>query len=126
MLNIFYRNNGAISVFLTLILLPVLIMGGMTVDASRIYMSKVLISDAGEMAMNAGLAQYDEKLHDEYGLLVMDQSPESMAEELEMYFKSSLNEIELPGEDDYKKILDLMTKSFQAINIQGLRSTGQR
>lgn len=119
MLNIFYRNNGAISVFLTLILLPVLIMGGMTVDASRIYMSKVLISDAGEMAMNAGLAQYDEKLHDEYGLLVMDQSPESMAEELEMYFKSSLNEIELPGEDDYKKILDLMTKSFQAINIQG-------
>lgn len=63
-MKIFYKNNGAISVFLSLILLPVLVFGGMTVDASRIYMSKVVISDAGEMAMNAGLAQYNEKLHD--------------------------------------------------------------
>jgi len=68
MLGIFYKNKGTISVFLTLILIPVLLFAGLTTDAARIAMSKVVISDAGEMAMNAGLAQYNEDLHDEYGL----------------------------------------------------------
>lgn len=37
-------------------------------------MSKVVISDAGEMAMNAGLAQYETELHDEYGLFSMEKT----------------------------------------------------
>ena len=119
MLGIFYKNKGTISVFLTLILLPVLLVGGMTVDASRIFMSKIVISDAGEMAMNAGLAQYDEELHDEYGLLVMEQSPEAMQDELEAFFSGSLNGTGMPNTGDYQKILDLLTKSFDAINVQG-------
>lgn len=119
MLELFYKSKGTISVFLTLILLPVLLVGGMTVDASRIYMSKAVISDAGEMAMNAGLAQYDEKLHDEYGLLVMAQSPETMEKDLEACFNGTLNGTGLPGAEEYKKILDLLTKSFEAINVQG-------
>lgn len=118
-MNIFYRKNGTISVFLTIILLPVLLLGGMTTDAARIYMSKVVISDAGEMTMNAALAQYNENLHDEYGLLVMDQSPEAMKSELEQYFNGSLNGTGMPGEGDYKRILDLLTKNFDAINVQG-------
>lgn len=118
-MEIFYKNRGTISVFLTIILVPVLLLGGMTTDAARIGMSKVVISDAGEMAMNAGLAQYNEELHDEYGLLVMDQSPESMQSDLEKYFNGSLNGTGLPGTEDYKKILDLLTKNFEAINVQG-------
>lgn len=119
MLELFYKNKGTISVFLTLILLPVLLVGGMTVDASRIYMSKAVISDAGEMAMNAGLARYNEKLHDEYGLLVMDQPPEAMEKELETFFNGTLNGTGLPRAEDYQKILDLLTKSFEAVNVQG-------
>lgn len=119
MSKIFYKNKGTISVFLSLILLPTLVVGGITVDASRIYMSKVVISDAGEMAMNAGLAQYNEKLHDEYGLLVMDNSPEAMQSDLEAYFNGSLNGTGLPGAEDYDRILDLLTKSFEALNVAG-------
>ncbi len=115
----FYKSRGTISVFLTIILVPVLIFGGMTTDAARISMSKVVISDAGEMAMNAGLAQYNEELHDEYGLLVMKQSPESMKDELSKYFEGSLNGTGLDGTDGYKKILDLLKKDFKAINVQG-------
>ena len=48
-MEIFYKNRGTISVFLTIILVPVLLLGGMTTDAARIGMSKVVISDAGEM-----------------------------------------------------------------------------
>lgn len=118
-MKLFYKNKGTISVFLTIILVPVLLLGGMTTDAARICMSKVVISDAGEMAMNAGLAQYNEELHDEYGLLVMDQSPEAMESELEEYFNGSLNGTGLSGAEDYDKILDLLTKKFDAINVLG-------
>ena len=117
MFRFFNKSKGTISVFLCLILLPTILVGGMTVDASRIYLSKVVISDAGEMAMNAGLAQYNEILHDEYGLLVMDQSPAEMESDLESYFEQSLNA--LPSESDYQKILDLMKKNFDAINVMG-------
>lgn len=118
-MGLFYKNKGTISVFLSLILLPVILVGCLTVDASRIYLSKVVISDAGEMAMNAGLAQYNEILHDEYGLLVMDESPEAMSGDLEDYFNISLNGTGLPSEEDYKKILDLLTKDFDAVNVAG-------
>ena len=116
-MGLFYKNNGAISVFLCLILLPVLLFSGMTVDASRIFMAKVVVSDAGEMAMNAGLAQYNEELHDEYGLLVMDQSPEAMSGDLEKYFSDSLNGSELPDAEDYQEILDLLESNFKALSV---------
>lgn len=118
-MRLFYKNNGTISVFLCLILVPVILIAGMTVDTSRIALSKVVISDAGEMAMNAGLAQYDEELHDEYGLFVMEKSPEAMSGELENYFNLSLNGSGLPDADDYQKILDLLTESFEAVNVIG-------
>ncbi len=118
-MNIFYKSKGTISVFLTLILLPVLLIGGLTTDASRIYMSKAVISDAGEMTMNAALAQYNEKLHDEYGLLVMNQAPASMKQNLEKYFHASLNGTGISGAGDYDRILDLTAKSFEALNVAG-------
>lgn len=119
MLKFSYQNKGAISVFLTLILLPVLLFGGLTTDAARIYASKAVISDAGEMAMNAGLAQYAKELHDEYGFLVMEKSPEAMQADLAGYFEKSLNGKGISGTADYKKILDLVSKQFEAINLEG-------
>lgn len=112
------KNKGAISVFLTLILLPVLLLGGLTTDAARIFASKVVISDAGEMAMNAALAQYDTDLLDEYGLFAMSKDPESMKESLEKYFNASLNGTGLPDAEEYQKILDLVTEEFKVINVE--------
>ena len=116
MLKIFYKNDGVISVFLTLILLPVILVGCLTVDGSRIYMSKPIISDAGEMALNAGLAQYDMDLKDEYGLMAMEKTPESMNDELKEYFHKSLT-----GADEslnYDYLLKLVDEDFRTINIE--------
>jgi len=96
MLQIFYKRDGAISVFLSLILLPVMLFGGIATDAARVYMSKIIISDAGETALNAGLTQYDEELHDEYGLFVMKKTPASMSGDLERFF----------NEEDYIRLKD--------------------
>lgn len=118
MLRIFYKNDGAISVFLSLILLPVLLVGCLTVDGARIYMSKAVISDAGEMAMNAALAQYQPELKDEYGLLAMEKSSESISGDLEKYFLASLNGTGIEGADSYDKILNLVGESFEAVNVE--------
>lgn len=90
-MQIFYEKKGAISVFLSVILLPMLIVALLATDAARIYSAKSVIADAGEMAMNAALAQYNAKLKDEYGLIAMDKEPSSMQGDLEKYFTASLN-----------------------------------
>jgi len=113
----FHKTKGAISVFLVLILLPVLLFGGLTTDAARIYLSKVVISDAGEMAMNAALAQYNESLLDEYGLLVMDKNPEEYNGEITEFFEKSLND--LPDEEDYSRLLDLVAEDVNAVAVAG-------
>ena len=40
------KNRGAISVFLALILLPMLIFSGIVVDVSRLYAAKTVVSGA--------------------------------------------------------------------------------
>lgn len=117
-MRLFCEKKGAISVFLSVILLPMLIVALLANDAARIYCAKSVIADAGEMAMNAALAQYNAKLKDEYGLIAMEKEPSSMQGDLEKYFNISLNGSGLSGSGDYKKILDLMEENFEVIDVE--------
>ena len=65
------KNRGAISVFLALILLPMLIFSGIVVDVSRLYAAKTVVSGAGDLTMNAALSRYDKKLKDEYHMSII-------------------------------------------------------
>lgn len=118
MIQIFCRKKGAISVFLSVILLPTLIVAFLAVDAARIYCAKVVVSDAGELAMNAALARYNAELKDEYGLIAMDKAPSAMQGELERYFSASLNGSGLDNAGGYRRMLDITEKSFEAIDIE--------
>ena len=65
------------------------------VDASRLFASKTVVSGAGDLTMNAALAQYDKKLKDKYGLTAMAKSPDSSDEQqkLEQMFKEMMKTI---------------------------------
>lgn len=99
------KNRGTISVFLSLILLPMIIFSGIVVDVSRLYAAKTVISGAGDLTMNAALSEYDKKLKDEYGLLAIADTPDSpkMKESLESYFKESCG-MTLSQEKDAQKL----------------------
>lgn len=114
-----YRHRGAISVFLTLILLPVIVFGGLVTDAVRIYHSQGLISEAGELAMNAGLSHYDMKLKDDYGLFVMNMSEGDMTKTLEQYFINSIRASGLEGAENVSSMLDLKCDDFNAYGVDG-------
>ena len=64
MVNFCTKHKGTIAVFLTLILVPTFIFSGVMIDGSRIMASKNMISGAGDLAMNAALSNYNEKLND--------------------------------------------------------------
>lgn len=114
-MRLFYKNNGAISVFLSLILLPVLIFTGMVTDFTRIYGAKTQVSDAGEMAMNGALSQYSYVLKDMYGLLAMEESPEDIEDTLEAYYVQTLE----GSLDDYSQLIDMESLSFTAYDVEG-------
>lgn len=111
------KQKGTVSVFLTLVLLPTIICACLTTDAAKIYTSKVVVSDSGELAMNAALAQYEDALFDQYGLLAMSKKPEAMQSELEQYFINSLNSGGIPGAANYAEMLTLLEQSFEAISV---------
>ena len=115
------KQRGSICVLLTLILVPVLMFSGIIVDASRLFASKTVVSGAGDLTMNAALAQYDKKLKDTYGLTAMAKTPDSPDEQqkLEQMFKESINAKNLTGEssDGLSSLIQLEETGFEAKGV---------
>ena len=114
------KQRGSICVFLTLILVPVLLFSGIIVDASRLFASKTVVSGAGDLTMNAALAQYDKNLKDGYGLTAMAKAPDSPDEKqkLRQIFCESIYAGNLENKDDEELSaviqLSLMENGFEA------------
>lgn len=121
MLKICEQNKGAISVFLTLILLPTFIFGGVIIDGSRILGAKNIISGAGELAMNGALSDYHEELNKTYGLLAMASTAEEIESITQDFFETSLNASGVSRENFNKALvyLELMDDDFSISNIPG-------
>lgn len=113
--------KGAISVFLTLILLPTFVLAGVIIDGSRIYASRNIVSGAGDLAMNAALADYDSKLKDMYSLFAManDQVPDATVKK---YFNESINGDNL-GSDGYNRLPVYLTLEDGAFNVYRIEGT---
>lgn len=120
------KNRGAISVFLTLILVPVLIFSGIIVDISRLYAAKTVISGAGDLTMNAALARYDKQLKDSYGLITMadDPSSPSMKTYLEQSFLESCNASALKDtkSTDLHSMIQLELGT-EGVEVQGVKNS---
>lgn len=121
MWNFCRKYDGAISVFLTLILIPTLLFGGVIIDGVRIYGSKNIISGAGELAMNGALANYDGSLNDAYGLIACASTEDELRENMLNYFEASLNANGLTTEDFNKALinLELVGESLNAYGVDG-------
>lgn len=68
-MNKFWRNcRGAVTVMVTLLLIPAVLVTGTGVDLARIYAARSVVQDANQLAANSVLASYDALLQDLYGL----------------------------------------------------------
>lgn len=74
----FFKDcKGAVTVMVTLLLIPSILISGTGVDLARIYAARSTLQDANQLAANSVLASYDALLQDLYGIFgIMQEDPE--------------------------------------------------
>lgn len=83
--------KGAVTVIVTLLLIPAVLISGTGVDLTRAYAAKSIAQDANQLAANSMLASYDAMLQDLYGLFGMMQKDEAFKDMVENYVDVALN-----------------------------------
>ncbi|MCL2151933.1 MAG: DUF5702 domain-containing protein [Oscillospiraceae bacterium] len=87
----FIKNTkGAVTVIVTLLLIPAMLVSGTAVDLARIHTARSIIQDANQMAANSVLTQYNALLYDLYGLMGVAKDDPILAELLDSYIKVSV------------------------------------
>ncbi|MCX7921386.1 MAG: DUF5702 domain-containing protein [Clostridia bacterium] len=86
----FQKTKGAISIFLCIVFMAVVMLTGVLVDGSRMRAAETEIKSALDTAAMSELSQYDKILKEFYGLFALaDSSPDTLKQEIE----ASLNKI---------------------------------
>ncbi len=112
MLMKFFRETKAYtSIFLCLVLLPMVTYSTMIIDASRLQSARVEVQSAGDLALNAGLSEYEKVLEDMYGLFANAESLEEVEPAIQHYFEETISAaIEKPGGGSYSaKLAEQLT-----------------
>ena len=107
--------KGAVTVFVTLLLIPMVLVSGSGVDLARIYAAKSILHDANQLGANAVLTQYDALLQDVYGLFGIMSKDKELATLVSGYLETAVF-----GEDWKDKSLG----SFQLFYGSELKNSG--
>lgn len=83
-------TNGSITVFLALIMLPLVMFETTIMDLCALTASKQLTNCAGKLVANALLSDYDRQLHQEFGLMAFNKNGENLTKIAENIFDSNL------------------------------------
>lgn len=111
MMKLFQKKDGAVSVFLALILIPMMIVASIMIDYGRVQLGSAMASSAGDLTLNTALSEYDNVLKDLYGLFATSQSNEELLDSLEEYYTESIIAQGIPkaDADDYVgQIMDMI------------------
>ncbi len=90
MYDFMYKNKGAISIFLVIVLVPMLVLSGIFVDMSRIDLARSVAESSGELTLNTALTNYDSVLKDMYGLFATSQDTDELFDNLENYYRQCI------------------------------------
>ena len=84
-------SYGAVTVFLTLILVPCIIFTCAFGDVSRVQLSRSQATAASDLALYSLMANYDESLKEWYGLVASCQDVDSFYDTSAKYFKGMMD-----------------------------------
>ena len=111
----FDRSKGAVSIFLVIILVPMMTVSALFVDASKVKLTKGLAESAGNLALNTALTDYDTVLKDMYGLFATAQDTDELYEKLEDYYRTSITSAGIQGKDADSQLEKIMS-SLKGLN----------
>ena len=89
-MKLFSKSKGAVSIFLVIILVPMLLVTALFVDASKIMLGKSMAESAGALTMNTALTNYDSDLKELYGLVATSQDMDDLFSRLEDYYRTCI------------------------------------
>lgn len=84
------QTKGAVTIFVTMLLIPAMLVSGTAVDLARIYTGGSILQNANQLAANAVLSQYDALLYDLYGLFGIAENDPIFASLLDDYIETSI------------------------------------
>ena len=84
------KTKGAVSIFLVIILVPMMTVSALFVDASKISLARSVAASAGDLTLNTALTDYDTMLKDMYGLFATAQNTDELYESLEDYYRTCI------------------------------------
>lgn len=87
MRDLWHNCKGAVTVMVSLLLIPAILITGTGVDLARIYSARSTLQDANQLAANSALASYNALLQDLYGLFGIMQDDENFASMVDEYIK---------------------------------------
>ena len=99
-------SRGAVTVFVTLLLIPAILVTGTGVDAARVYSARSTLQNANQLAANSTLASYDALLKDLYGLFAIMEDDEDFAQLVDRYVRTAVFGEEQITRIDGLKLLD--------------------
>ena len=124
-----YRNRGAVSVFLVIILVPMLLVSSMFVDASKIKLSHSVLDSATDLTLNTALTNYDTMLKDMYGLFATVQDTDELYERLEKYYTTCITSSGVSDEETQGYVEQLMAQlglvadGSETVDLLGIQVT---
>ena len=84
----FYNNTkGAVTVFISLLLIPAILISGTAVDLARLHSAQSILQDANQLAANAVLTQYNALLCDLYGVFGVAKDDPILGSLLDEYIR---------------------------------------
>lgn len=110
------RSRGAVSVFLTLVLVPCIIITCAFDDISRVQLSKAGAASAADLALYSLLAEYDVDLKEYYGLVASCQNIEEFYDKTATYFCGMMDAKGVSGEGS--KLFTEYLKSLRDGQVQ--------
>ena len=93
------NTNGAVSVFLVIILVPCLLVASIFADLGRVHVSKGMATSSADLAMDALLTNFDADLNEWYGMVVSCQNIEEFYEASAQLYMRTLASTGLSDEE---------------------------
>lgn len=95
----FEKTKGAISIFLVIILVPMMTVSSLFVDASKVQLARAMAEAAGDLTLNTALTNYDTDLKKLYGLLATAQDTSDLFSKLEEYYRTCITSAGVSDEE---------------------------
>ncbi len=117
-MSFFNKTKGAVSIFLVLILVPMMTVAALFVDASKVKLATGVAESAGDLALNTALTSYDTQLKNLYGLFATAQDTDELFSSLEDYYRSCITSSGVTQEDA-DNLTDTIMAQLGIVNESG-------